>query len=205
MKFKRNALREISAEPTESKPKTGGKFRLFLLRIGKRNLIIACSVLLIGVAVWLNWMLFSSADKGGYDGYDQPSGSIQDGQTSADGTQNQTSGTYFSATQVSRQRARDEALEVLQSVVDDVEASEEVKADALAGIATIAEEIQKEADIESLITAKGFEQCVAVLNGDAISIVVSADTLQPAQIAQINEIVYSQTGITPVGVTIINK
>ena len=46
---------------------------------------------------------------------------------------------------------------------------------------------------------------MAVLNGDTISIVVSADTLQPAQIAQINEIVYSQTGIAPTGVTIVNK
>ena len=150
MKFKKNALREIPAGDT---PKSTGKFRLLLLRIGKRNLIIACSVLLIGVAVWLNWMLFSSADKNGYDGYDQPSGSIQNGQTSADGTQNQTSGTYFSATQVSRQRARDEALEVLQSVVDNVDADDTVKAEALAGISTIANEIQKEADIESLITA----------------------------------------------------
>jgi stage III sporulation protein AH len=80
-----------------------------------------------------------------------------------------------------------------------------MKAEALESIALIADEMQKEADIESLITAKGFEQCVAVLNGSTLSIVVDADTLQPAQIAQINEIVYSQTGITPVGVTIINK
>ena len=72
-------------------------------------------------------------------------------------------------------------------------------------VSAIADEIQKEANIESLITAKGFEQCVAVLNGDSASIVVSADTLQPAQIAQINTIVYEQTGIPPTGITIINK
>ena len=90
-------------------------------------------------------------------------------------------------------------------MVDNVDADDTVKAEALAGISSIASEIQKEADIESLITAKGFDQCVAVLNGSSISIVVSADTLQPAQIAQINEIVYAQTGITPSGVTIIHK
>ena len=75
----------------------------------------------------------------------------------------------------------------------------------MAGISAIAEEIQKEANIESLITAKGFAQCVAVLNGDTASIIVKADTLQPAQLAQINTIVYEQTGIAPTGVTIINK
>ena len=198
MKQQKTALSEIQGEP-EKKPLE--KFRMICIKIGKRNLVIAASVLLIGVAVLLNFLLFTGNNgQDGYDGYDQPSGNVQE----APNTEVST-GTYFSATQVSRQRARDEALEVLQSVVDNVEADETVKAEALAGISAIAEEIQKESNIESLITAKGFEQCVAVLNGDSISIVVSADTLQPAQIAQINEIVYSQTGITPAGVTIIHK
>ena len=198
MKQQKTALSEVHGEP-EKKPLE--KFRMICVKIGKRNLVIAASVLLIGVAVLLNFLLFTGNNsQDGYDGYDQPSGNVQEMPSTSVST-----GTYVSATQVSRQRARDEALEVLQSVVDNVEADETVKAEALAGISAIAEEIQKESNIESLITAKGFEQCVAVLNGDSISIVVSADTLQPAQIAQINEIVYSQTGIVPSGVTIIHK
>ena len=188
--------------------KRPNKFRGFVLKLGKRNLIIAASVLLIGVAVLLNFILFSGSDAGnGYDGYDQPSGNVSDSLNNGNDTSTgaDATNTYFSATQVSRQRARDEALEVLQAVVDNAEASEVVKNEALAGISAIAEEIQKEANIESLITAKGFEQCVAVLNGDTASIVVSADELQPAQIAQINAIVYEQTGIAPSGITIINK
>ena len=197
--MKQQQISEIARE-AESKPVS--KFRAFCLKIGKRNAIVAASILLIGVAVWLNWMLFtgSAGDPDGYDGYDQPSGTVQETPDT-----NVSQGTYFSATQVSRQRARDEAIEVLQSVADNVDADETVRAEALAGITAIAEEMQKEADIESLITAKGFEQCVAVLNGNSISIVVSADSLQAAQIAQINEVVYSQTGITPSGVTIIHK
>ena len=177
-------------------------------KIGKRNLIIAAAVVLIGVAVWLNWILFAGPTGGdGYDGYDQPSGNISADGGNAGNTNpgTDTAGSYFSATQVSRQRARDEALEVLQSVVDNVEASEEVKAEALAGIAAIADEIQKEANIESLITAKGFSQCVAVLNGDSASIIVAAESLQAADLAQINTIVYEQSGILPTGITIINK
>lgn len=186
------------------------KFRTVVLKLGKRNIAIACSVLLIGIAVLLNWVLFTGNNTGGYDGYDQPSGNISDNLTSGDGTSNtnpdtNTSNSYFSATQVSRQRARDEALEVLQAVVDNTASSETAKNEALESIAAIADEIQKEANIESLITAKGFEQCVAVLNGDTATVIVSADTLQVAQIAQINAIVYEQTGIVPSGVTIINK
>ncbi len=184
--------------------KTPNKFYSLVLKVGKRNIIIACSVILIGVAVWLNWLLFAGADQGGFDGYDQPSGSISDNVSGDSNTADDVS-TYFSATVISRQKARDEALEVLQSVVDNAESDEETRNEAMESIAQIAEEIQKEANIESLITAKGFAQCVAVLNGNTASIIVSADTLQPAQIAQINAIVYEQTGILPVDITIINK
>ncbi|MBE6553285.1 MAG: SpoIIIAH-like family protein [Ruminococcaceae bacterium] len=197
MKNKTTALSEI--------PKTN-KFKAVIVKLGRRNLIIACSVFLIGVAVLLNWVLFAgAADSDGYDGYDQPSGNI--GQTPSDTTDttDDAANTYFSATQISRQKARDEALEVLQAVVDNVDSSETAKAEALASISAIADEIQKEADIESLLKAKGFEQCVAVLNGDKATVVVSADTLQPAQLAQINAAVYEHTGIAPSGVTIIHK
>ena len=180
------------------------KFQIILEKIGKRNIIIACAVLLIGVAVLMNFILFSGTDKNnGYDGYDQPSGSISDNA----GEENDATdaNAYFSATQVSRQRARDEALEVLQAVVENVDSTEAMKNEALAEIAVIADEIQKEANIESLITAKGFEACVAVINDDTASIVVKSADLQPAQIAQINAIVYEQAGILPSGVTIIRK
>ena len=183
------------------------KFKAVIVKIGKRNLIIAASFLVIATAVLLNFILFSGNGKGdGYDGYEQPSGNVSDSldQSGSDNSTD-TTGTYFSATQVSRQRARDEALEVLQAVVDSADSSETAKTEALESIAAIADEIQKEANIESLITAKGFEQCVAVLNGSTASIIVRADALQPADIAQINTIVYEQSGILPTGITIINK
>ena len=183
------------------------KFKAVIVKIGKRNLIIAASVLVIATAVLLNFILFSGNGKDdGYDGYEQPSGNVSDSldQSGSDNSTD-TTGTYFSATQVSRQRARDEALEVLQAVVDSADSSETAKTEALESIAAIADEIQKEANIESLITAKGFEQCVAVLNGSTASIIVRADALQPADIAQINTIVYEQSGILPTGITIINK
>ena len=55
--------------------------------------------------------------------------------------------------------------------------------------------------------SKGFAQCVAVISDNGISVVVDvAETaLTPAQIAQINTIVYEQTGITPDKTVIIEK
>ncbi len=199
-------MKKQSTELMEIPPQN--KLKALLGRIGKRNVVIACAVLLIGAAVWLNWMLFSAADNTeGYPNYDQPSGNLSDGANNQQNGNNNAdaSDTYFSATLVNRQKARDEALEVLQAVVDNADSNEAVKTEALAEISAIAQEIQLEANIESLITAKGFEQCVAVMNGDTISIIVSADSLQPAQISQINAIVYEQTGIAPSGVTIMHK
>ena len=117
-----------------------------------------------------------------------------------------TSDNYFSSVEVSRKRARDEALEVLNAVVDNEKADEAVKAEALKEIQTIAKEMEQEANIESLLVSKGFEQCVAVISGDSANIVVKHDgALQSAQLAQINAAVYEHTGIEPLNITIVQK
>jgi stage III sporulation protein AH len=115
------------------------------------------------------------------------------------------SDTYFASAQVSRQRARDEAMEVLQSVVENEGAVESVKNQALADLSKMAMAIEQEANIETLIMAKGFEKCVAVISGDTARIIVSGTGLTPAQIAQINEIVYEEANISPVNITITEK
>lgn len=172
----------------------------FFLKIGKRNLIIAGAVALIGAAVILNFVMFGGAPKDGYSGYDEPSGLTGNGEG-----QMNASDTYFASAQVSRQRARDEAMEVLQSVVENEGAVEAVKTQALADLSKLAMAIEQEANIETLIMAKGFEKCVAVISGDTARIIVSGSGLTPAQIAQINEIVYEQASITPVNITITEK
>ena len=166
--------------------------------------------MLVGVAVCLNLVLGAGGAKTpeGFDGYGETAGNEQTPEDTGTGENTQTNTTeqYFSSVAVSRQKARDEALEVLASVAENAEASETVKNDALASIAALAKEMQYESDIESLIVAKGFEDCIAIINGDTASIVVKCpDTLLPAQIAQINEIVYSQASIVPANITIIHR
>ena len=113
---------------------------------------------------------------------------------------------YFSAALLSRQQARDEAIEVLQTVLASESAKDEAKAEALADISRIALEIEKEANVETLIRAKGFEECVAVISGESASIIVkSSGELLSSHVAQIGEIVYEQTGILPTNVKILSK
>lgn len=187
-----------------------------ILKVGRRNWIIIGAILLIGGAVSLNWLLFAGADEG--YAYDASAGMASYSPTAA-GTSLEGEGSggtidadagdeddaYFAATQVSRQRARDEAMEVLRAVVDSEVAVETVKGQALSDISRIALDIEREANIETLITSKGFEQCVAVVNGESANIIVKSDGLLPNEIAQINEIVYEQAGILPANVKIIEK
>ena len=168
-------------------------------KIGRRNLIIICAVLLIGGAVALNLIFFTGGDKVDYDG-----AGMTDAPT--DGTEGTTADTYFSSALLSRDQARDEALAVLQTVVDNEASTEESRTQALADISRIALEIEKEANIESLIRARGFEDCIAVLSGDAASIIVKYENeLLANHVAQISEIVYEQSGVHPANVKIICK
>ena len=190
------------------------KVKRFFERIGKRNLIIAGAVVLIGVAVALNWVFFSrNNDKDGYD-YSASAGMSTNYGTSKTTTAlgeetsaaPSSSDAYFSSVEVSRQRARDEALEVLNAVVENDKATEDVKAEAMREMQVLAKEMEQEANIESILMSKGFAQCVAVVSGDSANIVVKNDgALQAAQLAQINAVVYEQTDILPANITIVQK
>ncbi len=182
---------------------TADTFKTGAGKFGIRNLAIVLSVLVIGAAVFVNWKLFGGpADQIDTDG--TPSGvtDISGGNTSTGGD---TEEDYFAASLVERERARDEALEVLQGVVDDADALETAKEQALLDIATIAKVIENESNIETLIKAKGFEECVAVINGDKANIIVKSEGLQPNDLSQILEIVYLQAGILPENVTVMEK
>ena len=173
----------------------------FLAKVGRRNLIIIGAVLLVGVAICLNWVLFADNGDAGYD-YGDGSGSAGN---QVENTETSEVLAYFASTQVSRDRAREEALAVLQSVVDSADADSAEKAQALEDIATIANNIEAEANIEAMVMAKGFEQCIAIINDGMCTVVVMTDGLLASHMSQINEIVYEQTGIKPVNVKYIQK
>ena len=183
------------------------KVKDFCKKVGKRNFIIAGAVLLIASAIVVNFAVFNSSDKdGGYD-YDQSAGmqGNVDNSTNSTTQDSKETDSHFSSVQISRQRTRDEAIEVLQSVVDNQSSTETAKNEALAEINKLATVMEIEANIETLIIAKGFDECVAVISGENASVVVKSDGLIPSQISQINEIVYQQAGILPVNITIIER
>lgn len=182
---------------------TGG-----IKKLGKRNIAICVSVLIIAVAICLNWALYSGIAVP--EDTAPPVDNVTGGESTETGGETEGEGdsaaSYFASVQISRQQARDEALEVLQLVIDSESAIESAKTDAIADVARIADEIASEANIESLIRAKGFTECVAVINNGKANVVVKTEgPLMQNQVVQIMEIVYEQASIAPENIKITEK
>ena len=177
------------------------KIKKFFKTRTAKSIVVASSALLIGLAVYLNYVWFyDPASSLGYGANNMENG-YSDSQNVSGDAQND----YFTSTALDRKEARDEALDVLKMVTESEESSAEAKAEAQAKISKIAVDIQNEANIETLVKAKGFEDCVAIISDDAVSVIVSAESLRAAEAAQILTIVYETTGINPEKVSIISK
>ena len=177
-------------------------------RIGKRNLILIVCVFALGAVVYLNFRLFSSPDGNiayGTSNMKDTVGSADASVSAEDKEKEKGADEYFASTVLNRQKARDEAVEVLRTVVSSENALETAKQQALGDIERIAADIAKEADIETLGRSKGFESCIAVISGDVVNVIVKSSGLLPSEVAQINEIVLEQTGTKPENVKIIEK
>ncbi len=178
------------------------KIKNFFSKKAVKHTALVCAVLLIGLAVYLNYRWFyDPADSLGFGSNNMQDNVGDSAQTGGDATEEN----YFTATALDRKESRDEAIDVLKLVTESADATEEAKAEASAKISKIAVDIQNEMNIETLVKAKGFEECVAVISDDAVSVIVKAESLQASEAAQILSIVYDTTGINPENVSIINR
>ena len=114
-----------------------------------------------------------------------------------------TSSDYFAAVRLSRQQARDDALNLLQEAMSySGESSKEVE--SARELDDIVQTALSEAQIESLIIAKGYTDCVAYMSPEGISVAVAAPEggLQQEDVAVIADIVMSQSeyGLTDIRV-----
>lgn len=178
-----------------------GKIKGLCRRAGTKTLIACCAVLVLGGVIVLNFILQKEPEN---DNSNKLAVDLSSQTTkptlAADEVQD-----YFASISVQRKQARDEAIEVLASVAESENALEEAKQAALTDMNRLALEIEQEANIETLIQSKGFEQCVAVISDDKCSVIVETGGLLPGEVAQISEIVYEQAGIIPDNLKIIER
>ncbi len=174
----------------------------------KTKIAISCFVLLLGVGVMGNWYWENSDLSSKVSTISSAKEKILGEATYVDATtEAATESEYFSSARVDRQKARDESLEKLQAVVDSSTESEEAKKEATEKIAKISDTINIENKIETLVTAKGVNNCLAVINENAnkVDIIVDVEELTDTVILQIKEIATGQLGCSYEDVTIIQS
>lgn len=107
--------------------------------------------------------------------------------------ENTTMTDYFAAVRLSRQEARDQAVSLLQEAMAYSDDDSSIQSDEKLG--AIVQTALYEAQIESLVIAKGYTDCVTYISDDGVSVAVAAPEggLQESDVAVIADIVLTQT------------
>ncbi len=105
---------------------------------------------------------------------------------------------YFDTARLNRTQARDSALSLLQEAATGDAADETVKNQVNETIQTMADYTVTEAQIENMIMAKGYADCVAFIGEESLSLAVAAPEggLQDSDTARIVDAVHQAAGFT---------
>lgn len=180
-------------------------------------------VVALGVAVYLNWEYAKTTDDAlaaaatpaaspapvtDLLAADAPAGEAADknyGEAQLVSTSGQNGDDFFESARLQRSKTRDEALDALQKSLKSAKLTDEEKTELTARLTAQIESITAESDIESLIRAKGFVDCVAFINDGQVNITVmtTSDGLTASEVAQIRDIVLSKCSVSAQNITVV--
>ena len=178
----------------------------------KRNVVVATMAILVCAAVALNWKYsgedaVKDAQEAGGKLLGEAtlvSGQEGDAEGAADEEAVYTGSDYFASARLTRQQARDNAISLLKDAAEQEGADTATANEASESIQVLAAYTLKEAQIENLVTAKGYKDCVAFMGDESISVVVSTGTgeLTAEDVAKITDIAMAETGLDAGGIKI---
>ena len=175
------------------------------MKIWKKNLVAAAVLVTVCAGIYVNWLytqdmtamtLTDTLDAEKVMGEDTLVLTEDLAAIAAGEPVQTTASDYFAAVRLSRQEARDTALNLLQEAMAYSEAEDGSKdVESAMELETIIETALSEAQIESLVSAKGYADCVAYMTGDGISVAVASPEggLQQEDVAVIADIVMQQS------------
>lgn len=181
-------------------------------QLWRRNAVVAVIAVFVCAAVYLNWNYEQQAGKvlgestmvgnedpllTGQEQQEGQEGQSGDGSAAQDGAAQNTSD-YFANARLNRQQARDSALTLLQDAAAGEGADQTLKDEASASIQTMADYTVTEAQIENLVVAKGYADCVAFIGEGELSLAVAAPEggLTDADTARIVDVVQQTAAFT---------
>ena len=166
---------------------------------GKGQLTVALMVIALGGAIWLNTKYLPSSTK--YLGETSYVDNMSSGEVAQTSAKAETD--YFAECKKDREKARQEAIELIEDTLDKDNLKEKDKKSALAKLEEIAGRIEQESNIETLLKAKDFKKAVAVINDTGVTVVVKGEGLTTGQTLQIQDIVTSETNVALANIKIV--
>ena len=155
------------------------------LIIGKKQIILASLTLVLGIAVYMNYVFAEVGNDIAADAEIQSAADTQVnygdaafvGADSSDPAEPASAGAsdYFAQARRSRMSSRDDAVQTLSAILGGGDLTEEENAAYTMEAVNLSQLSESESKVESLIRAQGFEDCVVYLDGETASIVVKSE------------------------------
>ena len=159
----------------------------------KKNLMAAAVLLVVCAGIYMNWM-YSNAESVDDLTDILDSDAVMSPDVDMNAGEENTVTDYFAAVRLSRQEARDQAVNLLQEAMAYGNGNEQEVSNAQ--LEQIVQTALCEAQIESLVIAKGYTDCVAYMSELGISVAVASPEggMKNEDIAVIADIVITQSG-----------
>ncbi len=191
----------------------------------RKNAVAVVIILFICVAVYLNWNYEGTSDVLSENAQvpDETRLVVNDGaEVSENAQENVVSiegkedgnekldakgnvAEYFDEARLEKQKARDSAINILKEAAEEENLSAQSRDNAAQSIETLASGALSESRIETLVKAKGFSDCIALINDAGVNVIVTAPEggLSAEDTTKIKDIVVGETHISPSQIKII--
>ncbi|MBD9060518.1 MAG: SpoIIIAH-like family protein [Ruminococcaceae bacterium] len=170
--------------------------------LGKKQLVAAGLTVLLGAAVAVNFA-FSGGKK--QQSLTDPAAEVS-GSTYGEAdlvSSSADSEAYFAQARLDKQSSREEAAEVLQSMYQGGDLTQEELSVVAVDATKLGGYIESETKIESLLKAQGFEDALCYLSDGSANIIVKTDGLDAAGAAKIKSTLLSEVELSNDQITIV--
>ena len=156
----------------------------------KKYLIFFILVILLSVSVWLASGSYDTEDVGNDVAEADYESVGRTEMVSADADENDK----YTIALNKRKNDRENIINMLNETVNNVSASQSARQSASDRITQISDYMLKEATIEDLLKAKGYEKVITYIDEKDINVTVYTEKLDETDVAKIKDIIVSQTG-----------
>lgn len=169
--------------------------------VKKKHIAVASMMIMLSAAVYVNY-LYAAGDLENFVAADKNYGDsiLVEGSAKEEITD---TASYFSEARVSRQQSRDEAVATIENLYGVAEEDSEQVSALAEKAGEIAANMELETKIESMIKAKGFDECIVYISGEYADVMVQTDGLLPTEAAVIKEAIIQQTSVPVENISIV--